>query len=315
MCLISGYWNDDRARKFQVAERAEQLWGQFSDSENDADKHRHGVRWQPSMGGFQIVQGAESESEDFTFTTKCTESNSNLGAMYDGKTDWTIDKSFETSTILITENIPVALFMCCTSKALESKFKFLELEAEAEQKSDEKARAKHLEFLKLLGDMKEKNDHIYIAAHVDSHTHGGGGALAEERGRRTVIVEIQRETVAEMHAECTCENAFPFCYTFILRLEETCSRVMDISVLNSASRNLGLLFEVLPGGGAFIYKTIKDLSSTPHVFYNMSEIDDKHELLDIRLAGPGAKGLLVLAYMLSVVKLAMVVATLILGGY
>jgi hypothetical protein len=47
----------------------------------------------------------------------------------------------------------------------------------------------------------------------------------------------------------------------------------------------------------------------------MSEIDDKHELLDIRLAGPGAKGLLVLASMLSVVKLAMIVATLILGGY
>ena len=62
MCLISGYWNDDRARKFQVAERAEQLWGQFSDSEDDAGKHRHGVRSQPSMGGFQIVQGAESES-------------------------------------------------------------------------------------------------------------------------------------------------------------------------------------------------------------------------------------------------------------
>jgi hypothetical protein len=257
MCLISGYWNDDRARKFQVAERAEQLWTQFSDSENDAGKHRHGVRWQPSMGGFQIVQGAESG--DFTFTTKRTESNSNIGAMYDGEKDYTIDKSFETSSTLRTEKIPVALFMCCRTKALESKFlersraEAISSRAESEQASNEKARAKHLDFLNLLDDMKKKNDHIYIAAHVDSHTHGGGGALAEERGRHTVIVEIQRETVAAMHAECTCENAFPFCYTFILRLEETCSRVMDTSVLNSVSRNLGLLFEVFPGGGAFIY--------------------------------------------------------------
>jgi hypothetical protein len=322
--MLLGYWDDDRAQRFDIQNMVLKCWKGINEDERH-QQVKHGPFGSLQLHADHSELKVQKENRDTLVHQPSRPmpiydfhlaGDGRHDAVFAVETKARDEKGFAAKAKLLPKEreekrgqnaganagrlgFGALLFVCGKQTNIDEQERKQEEEKRNEDEDEKyfrdipgtakekENREEHLEFLK-----REENKHKFNVLAQQIGVGKFNLNILDEADN--TVMPISTEDVQFVGADVVSDAQM----NFIVRLERSCSRRMDSVVLEKVSKNAALIFAAIPGIGELLAETIVGFNLMSAVFYWRDQQD-----LNIKLLDPASKVMLNFAYLLHLAKI------------